>query len=96
MAKGLYTNSELVDSLINDLNNLLKEALNGQYIQACCAVHVMAQKLLNLRKTIDADLENRNQVIEKLKRELRETGHEVQEIPIENLMTKDGAENGGN
>lgn len=65
--KGLYTNSELVDTLIVDLNNVLKELVSGQYIQACCYVTQMSQKLVNLRKTIDKDLQNKDRIIEELK-----------------------------
>ena len=80
MANGLYTNSELVDTIIADLNNVLKETASGQYIQACITVNQMAQKLINLRTTIDNDLKNRDETIAKLKNELRNAGVTVEDI----------------
>ena len=96
MANGLFTNSKLIDSLVVDLNNVLKEQQNGQFIQACCIVAQMTQKLINLRKTIDNDLKNREETIEVLKKRLRDFGHEVIEIPAEDIIKqtneKDGVE----
>ena len=80
MANGLYTNSEFVDTIINDLNNILKETVSGQYIQACCIVSQIAQKLINLRTTIDNDLKNRDETIATLKNELRNAGVTVEDI----------------
>ena len=53
MNKGLLTNSELADSIIADVNNLIKEMVSGQYVQCCYAVTVIVQKLLNLKKGIE-------------------------------------------
>lgn len=80
MANGLYTNTELMDSVIVDLNNTLKDIFSGQYIQACCHVTQMSQKLVNLRNTIDNDLKNREETIERLKQVLRDSGVEVRDI----------------
>lgn len=80
MADGLYTNTELMDSVIVDLNNTLKELFSGQYIQACCHVTQMSQKLVNLRNTIDNDLKNRDETIATLKNELRNAGVTVEDI----------------
>ena len=85
MAKGIYTNSELVDTIIVDLNNVLKEAVNGQFINACRIVTMMSQKLVNLKTTIDNDLKSRDQLIADLKNELRAAGREVIEVPEEEL-----------
>lgn len=80
MANGLYTNTELMDSVIVDLNNTLKELFSGQYIQACCHVTQMSQKLVNLRNTIDNDLKNRDETIATLKQGLRDAGITVEDI----------------
>ena len=90
MANGLYTNSELVDSIILDLNNLPKELIDGQFIQACSLITQMSQKLINLRKTIDSDLKSRDKTIENLKAEIRNLGGEVIDVKGEVL------ENGSN
>ena len=81
--KGLYTNSELVETIINDLNNVLRLQMSGQYVQACCNVAQMAQKLVNLRKSIDNDMKSRDRTIEALKAELKAAGREVTDIPDE-------------
>ena len=94
MANGLYSNSEIVDSLIADLNTVIKETASGQYLQACCYITGMVQKLTNLRRTIDNDLKNRDETIEQLKRELRSAGREIVDVTPEKLIKKDGAENG--
>ena len=96
MANGLYSNSEIVDSLISDLNTVIKETASGQYLQACCYITGMVQKLTNLRRTIDNDLKNRDETIEQLKRELRSAGREIVDVAPEKLIKKDGAENGIN
>ena len=85
MNNGLYTNTELMDTIIIDLNNALKELLSGQYIQACCHVTQMSQKLVNLRNTIDNDLKNREETIEHLKQVLRDSGIEVRDITPEEM-----------
>lgn len=98
MANGTYTNAELVDTLIVDLNNIPKDLMNGQYINVCATVAQMAQKLLNLRTGIKADLESKDKVIEALKEQLRNTGTEVVDMTPEEFMQeygkKDGADNG--
>lgn len=88
MANGLYTNSELIDSIIVDLNNLLKSLFSGQYVGACSIITSMAKKLSNLRKTIDNDLRNREETIETLKQELRYAGRGVQDVKPSELVDK--------
>lgn len=66
--KGLYDNQGLCDTLIGDLNNLLKNAVDGQFIQCSIIVVNMTKKISNLKKGIAADLESKDQIIEELKR----------------------------
>lgn len=98
MAKGVYTNAELVDTLIVDLNTALKELLTGQYINACTIVSQMAQKLVNLRNGIKADIESKNTVIETLKDQLRNAGSDIVDMTPDEFLheygKKDGADNG--
>lgn len=98
MAKGLYTNEELVDSLILDVNNLPKELFNGQFIQFCTLIEQMGQKLALLRKGIPADIENKNKIIEELKQQLRDMGQEIVEMTpdefVQKLGKKDGVDDG--
>lgn len=85
MANGIYTNSELVKSILVDLNNLLKQQAIGEHVTACVIVSGMAQKLTNLMNTIDNDLKNRDETIEQLKEALRQCGHEIVEVSPEEL-----------
>ena len=97
MKKDIMTNSELIDSLIVDLNSLPKKLIDSQFIQFCAIVAQMGQKLGNLRKTIEDDVKNRNAIIETLKEELRNAGHEVQDMTPQEFidsMNKDGGLNG--
>lgn len=99
MANGLYTNVELIETLIADLNDVIKATVSGQYLQASITITGMTQKLTNLRQTIDNDLKNRDRTIEELKRQLRSMGAEIVEMTPEqyaNEIKKDGVLNGGN
>lgn len=88
--KGLYDNTGLCDSLLNDINNLLKQAVNGQFVQACVIVSGMAQKLINLKAGITNDTEALKKNIEELKRENAALLEQITGLPVE----KDGANNG--
>ena len=85
MKNGILTNKELIGSLIQDLNNLVKEQQAGQHLQACQIIVGMTQKLVNLMKTIDDDVKNRDETIETLKETLRQHGVEVVDVPPEKL-----------
>lgn len=94
MKNGIYNNQEFIDTIIVDLNTLIKEVINGQFIQACSSVRDIANKLITLRQSIDNDIKSRNETIEQLKEELKRTGVDIKDIPIEQLIKKDGADNG--
>lgn len=95
MPKGLYTNKEMTESILVDLNETVKHFMSGQYVQACRVISSMSQKLITLRDNVDADLKNREQTIETLKEQLRRCGQEVVEVPVQELLEesakKDGA-----
>jgi hypothetical protein len=97
MANGVYTNVEMVESIILDLNNLPKGMIAGQFIQSCALVAQMGQKLACLRNGIKKEIENKNKIIEELKQQLRNTGTEVVDMPIEEFVQqfngKDGVNN---
>ena len=94
MQKGLHTNSELIDTIIVDMNNMIKEALSGQYVQICYVVTAMTQKLMNLKKNIDADMTSKDRYIEQLKEQLRAEGIEVNEMSPEEFINKYGKKDG--
>ena len=85
MANGIATNKELVGSLIQDLNKLVKEQQAGQHLPACQIIVGMTQKLANLYNTINDDLKNRDETIAALKEQLRAHGVEVIDVPPEKL-----------
>ena len=90
--RGLLDNDGLCDSLINDLNNLVKQAANGQYIQFCAVVTGMAQKLINLKTGIKNDLDSMKEKVEELKRMNDELVEQITGLPVD----KEGADNGEN
>ena len=63
---GLYDSIGLCDTLIEDLNNLLKNTAAGQYIRVCSITMGMVQKITNLKKGIRSDLGSRDKRIEEL------------------------------
>ena len=85
MANHILNNKELIGSIIQDLNNLVKEQQAGQHLQACAIIVSMTQKLANLMKTIDDDLKNRDDAIDMLKEQLRAHGVEVVDVVPENI-----------
>ena len=81
--KGLYDNIGLVDTLITDLNSLPVLLASGQAIKAAGVVYFMGQKLVNLKKGIQADLDSKNQIIEELKRINDSLMEEKTGIPVD-------------
>ena len=79
----MFSHSELIGSLKQDLNAMLKLLFSGEYLSACVIITGMAQKLINLETGIDNDLKNREETIEQLKEELRLCGREIIDVPIE-------------
>jgi len=77
MANGLFSNSELAESIITDLNNLLKNLAGGQYIRVCSLVMEIVQKLTNLKKGIEADINNREQQIKELQERYNELAEQA-------------------
>ena len=88
--KGLFDNEGLCDTLINDLNNLQKHLITGQYVLFCSTVTSMAQKLINLKKGIKDDLDSMKNKVDELKRINDSLVEQITGLPVE----KDGAENG--
>lgn len=82
---GIYTHSELIDSIMQDLNSLVKCHMIGEHVTACAIMTGIAQKLLKLKEGVANDLKNREETIEQLKEELRACGREVIDVPVENI-----------
>jgi phosphopantothenate synthetase len=60
---GLYDNEGLIDTIIVDLNDILKNMAAGQYIRICNLVVGMTQKLTNLKKNMKEELAARDQQV---------------------------------
>lgn len=82
---GIYTHSELIDSILQDLNSLVKCHMIGEHVTACAIMTGISQKLLKLKEGVANDLKNREETIEQLKDELRACGREVVDVPVENI-----------
>ena len=82
---GIYTHSELIDSILQDLNSLVKCHMIGEHVAACAIMTGISQKLLRLKEGVANDLKNREETIEQLKEELRACGREVVDVPVENI-----------
>ena len=85
MANGLLTNSELLESIIGDLNEYLRNISVGQFVRANLLLTGIVQKVMNLKRTIDDDLKNREKTIAVLKEQLRAHGVEVVDVDPENI-----------
>lgn len=85
MANGLFSNEELIDSLIVDCNDAVKAVAGGQMIQWCKIMYEMVVKLANLKNGIKSDMNNREENISMLKQLLKEHGVELQEIDVSEL-----------
>lgn len=81
----MLTNEEMIDSMIIDCNNAVKELTHGQYLAWCATMANMVNKLASLKKSISNDLRNREEVIEQLKNELRDCGRTVCDVAPNNL-----------
>ena len=65
---GLYDNLGLCDTLLEDLNELPKDLMNGQNIRFCLRISQMAQKIVNLKKGIKTDTDSLKEQIRELTR----------------------------
>ena len=81
----MYNNSELIGTILSDLNEMMKQQAAGQYLQSTTIFVGIVQKLVQLRQHIDDDLKNRDKTIESLKNELRACGREVIDITAEDI-----------
>lgn len=61
--KGLYDNEGLIDSIIVDLNDILKNMAAGQYIRICNLVVGMTQKLTCLKNSVKEELACKDQQV---------------------------------
>lgn len=74
---GLYDSSGLIDTLIADCNNIVKDLACGQYIQFCNTIIVMVQKLKNLKKGYMIEIDGRDAQINNLIKRMDEMTEEM-------------------
>lgn len=82
----MFDNQQLIDSMILDCNNAVGAIAQGQYILFCRIMYEMVQKLGNLKKGVDVELKNREEIIAGLKDELRKAGVQIEDVPVEELV----------
>ena len=83
---GLYNHAELIDSILSDLNSLMKYHMIGEHVAACAVMTGISQKLLRLKEGVGNDIKNRDQTIDVLKERLRDCGQEVIDVPAEKYV----------
>lgn len=91
MPEGFINTDQMIDGLIQDCNNAVRNLMSGNYIAWCNITVQMVQKLAALKKGYKDDIDQKNQKIEDLKQMLRNRGEDVIDVPAEELV-KDGAE----
>ena len=64
---GLYDNIGLIDTLIVDMNSLVRRVVSGEYVGFCTTVVSMVQRLANLKVGIQNDMNSLKEQIEELK-----------------------------
>lgn len=89
---GLYDNVGLCDTLIENLNNLLKNVAAGQYIRVCSITMEMVQKLMNLKQGIKNDRESLENGIKELQEKYNDLAEQMfgnrpmETVPIEQAL----------
>ena len=99
---GLLDNEGLIESMIIDVNDLMKCMAAGQYIRYADITIKMVQKLKNLKKSMKEELIDRENQIEELKHLNNELAEKAFGIPIdkedipveESERATEGKENG--
>lgn len=66
--KGLFDSNGLIDSMIMDCNELVKQLTHGDYVLFCQTVVQMVQKLSSLKKGINSDMKSLQEQIDDLVR----------------------------
>ena len=69
---GLMDNIGLIDSLIEDCNDLPQDLVSGHYVRFCSRIVQMVQKLANLKQGVKNDTESLQKQVADLRRLLNE------------------------
>ena len=79
--KGLFDNLGIIDTLIEDCNELPKDLMNGQNVRFCKRIVHMVQKLANLKTGIEADMNDLKEQIKDLNKQNEELANQC--MPVE-------------
>ena len=75
--RGLLDNEGLCDSMIEDVNNLLKNMAAGQYIRVCSITMEIVQKLQNLKKGIKVERKHLEDQLDDLRQNYNDLAEKV-------------------
>lgn len=64
--KGLLDSIGLIDSLIEDCNNIVQPLISGRYVLFCNMLVQMVQKLSQLKTGVRSDISSRDKTIQEL------------------------------
>lgn len=81
----MITNEELLDSIIVDCNNSVKELATGQFLAWCAVMTNIVQKLAALKNGMKLEAEGREKTIKALKDQLILEGYDLVDYNIEDL-----------
>ena len=81
--KGLWDNAGLIDSMVLDLNSIMKHLISGQYIAFCDQLRLMAQKLVNLKTGMKNELADRDAQRAELRKLNDELAAQVYGVPVD-------------
>ena len=81
--KGLYDSVGLIESLILDCNTLPKQLLGGMYVGFCSTLVEMVQKLVQLKKGVEADIKALENQCAELRRVNDELAEQVYHVPVD-------------
>ena len=80
---GLWDNNGLIDTMITDLNDMMKCMAAGQYIRYADIVVKFVQKLTNLKKGIQTEKDDLMEQIQDLKRLNNELAEKAFGVPVD-------------
>lgn len=91
---GLYDNDGILETIINDCNNAIRNIFSGNYVGFCQLMVSIVQKTANVRKGTKTETESLTQRIEELKAMNNRLYEQVTGLPVANDNDKDGADDG--
>lgn len=90
--KGLYDNDGLLETVILDCNNAVKNLATGNYIAFCNIMVGIVQKVTNVRNGMKTEIDEKNRQIEELKQINNDLMSQITGLPVGENTEKDGAE----